>query len=502
MSLALVHTRAHLGVAAPEVTVEVHIGTGMPGFFLVGLPETAVRESRDRVRSALVNSHFKFPQQRITVNLAPADLPKNGGRFDLAVALGILAASDQLSPSALAHFEFIGELALSGQLRAVGAVLPAALACRQAGRSLVLAGGDAKEAGLVQQLKVFPADTLLSVCAHLSASVLLPEQPSADLRPAEPEDDLTAVKGQATARRVLEIAAAGAHNLLFCGPPGTGKTMLASRMPGILPPLDDSEWLEVAALRSIAGDAPTAVASRQRPFRSPHHSCSPAALIGGGSMPRPGEASLAHRGVLFLDELPEYPRRALEALREPLESGDVVISRAARSLRFPARFQLLAAMNPCPCGYHGDEERLCRCSPDQIKRYRDRISGPLLDRIDMHLFVARPASGVLLKPGLGGESSAVVRSRVMACRHRQLQRQGCCNAQLKARDQDQDQCLALHDAERCLLVRAAECFTLSARACQRTLRVARTIADLNDAERIESQHLQEALAYRADMNQA
>ncbi len=493
MSFAQVQTRALAGVLGLPVTVEVHLANGLPALSIVGLPETAVKEAKDRVRGALLTSGFEFPARRITINLAPADLPKGGGRFDLPIALGVLAASGQIPADALNGIECMGELALSGALRGVRGVLPAALAARQAGRVFITAQESAAEAALVPGLTVHPADTLLAVAAHLSQRKPLPVQAPTALAGDESDaPDMGDVRGQFQARRALEIAAAGAHNLLFEGPPGTGKTLLASCLPGILPPMTDSEALESAAVASLAGTLDPAHWCR-RPFRAPHHTASGVALVGGGGLPRPGEVSLAHHGVLFLDELPEFSARVLEVLREPLESGRIVIARAARQAEFPARVQLVAAMNPCPCGYLGDPNVDCRCSPDQVSRYRGRISGPLLDRIDIRLTVPRLAP-TELRGSDPGESSARVRERVAAARAMQLERQGRPNAQLSGQALERH-CQLPADAED-LLMTACHRLSLSPRAVHRVLRVARTIADLAQSPGIALPQLSEALGYR------
>lgn len=493
MSLALVHSRAQVGVEAPAVTVEAHLANGLPSLALVGLPETAVKESKDRVRSAILTCGFDFPARRITLSLAPADLPKEGGRFDLAIALGILAASGQIPAQTLERLECLGELALSGALRPVQGVLPAALAARAAGRSLLVPRANAEEASLASGLEVFAADHLLEVAAHFSGQTpLLPYQAQGLLRQTLPYPDLADVQGQAAAKRALLIAAAGAHNLLLSGPPGTGKTLLASRLPGLLPPLDEQEALEVASIHSIASQGPLHHWP-QRPFRQPHHSASGPALVGGGSKPRPGEITLSHQGVLFLDELPEFDRKVLEVLREPLESGEIVIARARDRVRFPARFQLVAAMNPCPCGYLGDPAGRCRCTPEQIQRYRAKLSGPLLDRIDLHLTVAREATALGATP-TAGENSARVAAHVAQARQRQQQRQGCANAFLDLSGLRQHCVLSATDQP--WLEQACERLGLSLRAAHRLLKVSRTLADLEQAANIERRHLAEALQYR------
>jgi magnesium chelatase family protein len=495
MSLAIVHTRAQCGIDAPPVTVEAHLSNGLPSLSIVGLPETAVKESKDRVRSALINSHFEFPARRITINLAPADLPKEGGRYDLAIALGILAASEQIPKDKLAGVELYGELALSGELRPIRGALPATLAAASSNHRVIMPLANGNEAALCANADVLIAANLLQVCAYLHNRKDLPKA-FRDDSPAPAEIlDLIDVKGQTQAKRALEVAAVGGHNLLFYGPPGTGKTMLASRLPGILPPLPASDALEAAAIYSIAqGAVPDHW--RQRPFRAPHHTASAVALVGGGSYPKPGEISLAHNGVLFLDELPEFQRSVLEVLREPLESGEIRISRANAQVQFPARFQLIAAMNPCPCGYLGDQR--CHCTPDQVKRYRQKISGPLLDRFDLHVPVnAVKAQHLQANQATTNDktlSTAQVRQRVCAARELQLQRQGVCNAQLTGKTLEK--LCPLSSQQQTLLANAMDKLGLSARAYHRTLRVARSLADVDGESVVQDRHVMEALSYR------
>lgn len=498
MSLAIVQSRASIGMSAPLISIEVHLSPGLPGLCIVGLPEKAVKESKDRVRSAILNNGFQFPVCRAVINLAPADFPKEGGRYDLPIALGILAASDQIPKSSLEGYEFVGELALTGVLKPVKGVLPMALMTKENQRALILPVENAKEAGLTAELGIYPAQDLRAVCAHLQGQVLI-EKFKLDVcldAPSQKYPDLMDVRGQEQAKRAIEIAAAGGHSVLFTGPPGTGKTMISSRLPGILPQMTEKESQTTAMVYSVSAQGFDAEQWRLRPFRAPHHTASSPALVGGGSPPKPGEISLAHNGVLFLDELPEFDRHVLEALREPLESGHVVISRAGKQAQFPSRFQLIAAMNPCPCGYAGDISGRCQCSQEQVLRYQNRLSGPLLDRIDMHVLVSQlPPSLLLRQTAEKAESSDVVRARVVLARERQLHRAGCINAALVGEMVVTHCVVAKEDFT--FLENAVEKLGLSARSYHRVLKLSRTIADLDESDCILKKHLQEALGYRS-----
>lgn len=497
MTLATLNSRALSGMDAPPVMVEVHLGPGLPCFTLVGLPDTEVREARDRVRAAIQNCQFDFPQRRITVNLAPADLPKESGRFDLPIALGILIASGQVKARDLANLEFAGELALGGELRPIRGTLAMCVCAMNSRRSFVVPFANAAEAALVSAACILPARNLLEVCAHLNGTQALAPYAGASVGQAATYPDLGEVKGQLRAKRALEIAATGNHSLLLSGPPGSGKSMLANRLPGILPAMTDAEALGSAAVQSLAGSF-DAARWKHRVFRHPHHAASSAALVGGGSIPRPGEISLAHHGILFLDELPEFSRNVLESLREPLESGRITVSRALQRTEFPARFQLVAAMNPCPCGFLGHANGKCRCTPDQVARYRAKLSGPLLDRIDLLIDVPALAEAELLAPG-ASEPSQIVRARVVAARARQYARQGKANADLSVEEIDRH---CLPDGQGALLLKQAMArLDLSARGYHRILKVARSIADIAAAAEVRATHVAEAIQFRRGLAQ-
>jgi len=492
MSLALIYSRALAGVSATLVTVETHLTSGLPAFNMVGLPDASVKESKDRVRSAILNSGLEFPVRRITLNLAPADLPKDGGRFDLAIALGILASSGQISYGSLAQVECLGELALSGELRPIQGVLPATIAAKQAARSLIVPVQNAEEASMIKGVTIYTASHLMELVSKIKNDELTPYKAKGLIHQTTNYLDLADVQGQQAAKRALLIAAAGKHNLLMCGPPGTGKTLLASRLPGILPPLEELEAQQVAAIASVASHKPL-TSWPQRPFRAPHHSASSPALVGGGSKPSPGEITLAHQGVLFLDELPEFERKVLEVLREPLETGHILIARARDRVCFPAKFQLVAAMNPCPCGYLHDPSASCTCTVEQIRRYRSKLSGPLLDRIDLHVTVARETTA--LKPKLTNNiTSRDYAKQVQQARAIQINRQNCLNSELDL--VQLPKFCELNDDDSSWLEGACERLGMSLRSAHRLLKVARTIADLDNSTNILRVHLAESLQYR------
>ncbi len=494
MSVSVVLTRAQNALHAPNVRVEAHISNGLPAFTIVGMPETAVKESKDRVRAAIINSGFEFPNRKITINLSPADLPKEGGRYDLPIAIGLLMASGQLRVESLLDYELVGELALTGELRPISGLLPTAIQAMQAKRVLIVPKERAEEISFLEYPNFYVAENLRDVVEALEGEKRLAPPDKIDTLERQEFRDFSEVKGQHFAKRALEIAAAGGHNVLLIGPPGTGKTMLASRFAGIMPSMNQKEAIESAMIASISRQGFHASQFGVRPYRTPHHTASSVALVGGGSYPKPGEISLAHNGILFLDEFPEFDRRVLEVLREPLESGVIHISRAMQQVEYPAKFQLIAAMNPCPCGYFGDQEHQCTCSDFAVERYRGRVSGPLLDRIDLHVEVPRITTEEL-QAQAPGEPSSKIKERVEQARERQFQRRGKANADLEVKEIDED-CL-LGEPELKLLGLAQKRLNLSPRSYHRILRVARTIADLDGAESINSRHLTESLAFRA-----
>ena len=496
MSFSLVRSRTLNGISAPEVAVETHLGNGLPSFTIVGLAETAIKESRDRVRAAIINSNFTFPSRKITVNLAPADLPKEGARFDLPIAISILMASEQIQidKNELLNYEFIGELALDGQLRTVAGVLPVAYAVSCADRCLVLPHSSLQEAAFINKLTLVSASSLNGLIDNL---VSKQNHMSDHVRMDSPNDhcyaNFTDVKGQYLAKRAIEIAAAGRHNILMVGPPGCGKTMLASRLPGILPELSEKAAVEIASIQSVSSQGFDVKNWKRTPYRAPHHSCSPVALIGGGSKPVPGEISLAHQGVLFLDEIPEFDRRALEMLREPLETGYVNIARVNYSQRYLADIMLIAAANPCHCGYHGSPIKTCRCSPAMIERYQNKLSGPLIDRFDMHIELTALKPNELTETKFG-ESSQLIAKRVNRAREKQINRQNQLNYALKPNELENQLSFASElKSHLNLIIRK---LNLTARSYHRILKLSRTIADLEESEKTHKKHINEALQYR------